>query len=365
MKISSILTIILAFISLSLPACHKSHAEQPHEEHHKIVVTSPMVKDVTITQQYVCQIRSRCNTDICALANGFLMEIPITEGQLVKKGDPMFQILPILYKTRLDAELAEVQLAQQEFNNTERLVKTNIVSANELALFQAKLLKAQAKAKQAEAELSFTVVRAPFDGIVDRLVKQQGSKIKEDDVLTNLSDNSTMWVYFNVPEVRYLEFKAHPGQDIECQQIELVLANGSKFPQKCQTVTPMSKVNNETGNFSYRADFPNLNGLLRHGQTGNILIHRTLKNAIVIPQRATFETLDKRYVWVIDKEEKTHQREIIVDHELDDIFVIKSGLSADDKIVLEGKLQVHDNEKVKYDFDRPQEVLTNLKRHAE
>ena len=102
-----------------------------------------------------------------------------------------------------------------------------------MALFEAKLAKAKAKAKLAEAELNFTIVRAPFDGIIDRLHEQQGSLVKEGDILTTLSDNSVMWVYFNVPEARYLEYKAgarKPGKDESQIAIELVLANGSKFP---------------------------------------------------------------------------------------------------------------------------------------
>ena len=86
-----------------------------------------------------------------------------------------------------------------------------MVSQQEVALFEAKLAKAKAKAKLAEAELNFTIVRAPFDGIIDRLHEQQGSLIKEGDILTTLSDNSVMWVYFNVPEARYLEYMAEPG----------------------------------------------------------------------------------------------------------------------------------------------------------
>ena len=130
----------------------------------------------------------------------------LKEGQAVKKGDVMFKIVPILYKAKLDAEKAEVQLAQLEYDNTKRLVQDRIVSPNEVALFEAKLAKAKAKVKLAEAELNFTTVRAPFDGIVDRLHKQLGSLIKEGDILTTLSDNSVMWVYFNVPEARYLEY---------------------------------------------------------------------------------------------------------------------------------------------------------------
>ena len=365
MKNARILTTILALLSLSLPACNLHKEEQSHEEHHKIVVTTPMAKDVVITQQFVCQIRSQRNIEVRAMEEGYLEQITVKEGQAVKTGDELFKVRPTLYKTKLDAELAEAQLAQLELNNTKKLYEQKIVSMQEVSLFEAKLAKAQAKAAQAEAELNFTIVRAPFDGIIDQLQQQQGSLVKKEDLLTTLSDNSVMWVRFNVPEVRYLDYKGHPGQDIECRQIELVLANGKKFPQNCNNVTSMAKLNSETGNFAYRADFPNPDRLLRHGQTGNILIHRTLKNAIVIPQRATFEILDKRFVKVIGADDLVHQREIVVEHELDDIFVIKSGLSVDEKIVLEGILQVHESEKVEYEFLPPKEAMADMKKHAE
>ena len=335
---------------------HKHEEEEAHHEQHKIVVTSPKAKDVIITQQYVCQIHSQRHIKVRALENGYLEEIPVKEGQAVKKGDVMFKIVPILYKAKLDAEMAEAKLAQLEFNNTKKLSEQKVVSQNEVALFEAKLAKAQAKAKLAEAELNFTNVKAPFDGIIDRLHEQQGSLIKEGDILTTLSDNSVMWVYFNVPEARYLEYMADLGQDKEDQQIELVLANGSKFPQTGKIGAIEAKFNNETGNIPFRADFPNPDRLLRHGQTGTVLIHRALKNAIVIPQRATFEILDKRYVYVVDKDDVVHQREIVVQNELDDIFVIKKGLGVDDRIVLEGIRQVRDGEKVEYEFRPPEQV---------
>ena len=102
---------------------HKHKEEQPHQEHQKIVVTSPKAKDVVITQQYVCQIHSQRHINVCALEDGYLEEIPVKEGQAVKKGDVMFKIIPILYKAKLDAELAEAKLAELELNNTERLFK--------------------------------------------------------------------------------------------------------------------------------------------------------------------------------------------------------------------------------------------------
>jgi membrane fusion protein (multidrug efflux system) len=359
MKISQTLAVILALISLTLPACRK--VGQPDLEHHKIVVTSPEARDVVITQQYICQIHSRRHIKVRALENGYLGEVRVNEGQAVKKGDLMFKIVPTLYQARLDAELAEAKLAELELKNTERLFKDKVVSQNEVALFQAKLAKAKAKAKLAEGELNFTIVRAPFDGIVDRLHEQLGSLIKEGDDLTTLSDNSVMWVYFNVPEARYLDYMAGRDQDKEGREIELVLANGGTFRHGGKIGAIEAKFNNETGNIPFRADFPNPDGLLRHGQTGNVLIHRTLKNATLIPQRATFEILDRRYVYAVGKDEVAHQREIVVRHELEDIYVIEGGLGVNDRFVLDGIREVRDGEKVEYEFRRPEQVIANQK----
>jgi membrane fusion protein (multidrug efflux system) len=209
-----------------------------------------------------------------------------------------------------------------------------------------------------------------------------------------------MWVYFNVPEARYFEYKA----DLEKQKddehdkdddsddddadeeeedddaddddddeadhhkhlhIELKLANGKIFPHKGSIGAIEADFNNTTGNISFRADFPNPDALLRNGQTGTILIHNTLTDAVVIPQRATFEILAKQYVYVVDEDGVVHQRDITVQVEQDDIFVIEKGLKENDKIILEGIRQVRDGDKVEYEFQAPEEVLGNLKYHAE
>lgn len=364
MKIPKFLaTTLLALIPISLAACNK------HEEHHemelrKIVGTSPEVRDVVITQQYVCQIHSRRHIKVCALEGGYLEEIHVKEGQAVKKGDEMFKIVPILYQAKLDAENAEAKLAELELNFTNSLLKDKVVSPNEAALYQAKLAKAKAKAQLAQAELNFATIKAPFDGIIDRLYEREGSLISEGDILTTLSDNDVMWVYFNVPESRYLEYMASQGKD-ESPTIDLVLANGSKFDQTGKIGAIEAKFNNETGNIPFRADFQNPDHLLRHGQTGTILIHRTKHNALVIPQRAVYEILAKRYVYVVDDEDVVHQREITIQNEQDDIFVVDKGLEPGDKIVLEGVRQVRDGEKVEYEFRGPEVVLGNLKYRAE
>jgi membrane fusion protein, multidrug efflux system len=149
-----------------------------------------------------------------------------------------------------------------------------------------------------------------------------------------------------------------------------VLANQDKFPYPGKIGNGDGAItgqfDNTMGNIAFRADFPNPDGLLRHGQTGTILIHRTLKNAIVIPQRATFELLDKRYVWVLDKDDVAHQTLITIKHELEDIFVIQNGLDVKDRIVLEGVREVTDQNKVEgYVFRKPEDALKNQKFHAE
>lgn len=348
---------------------HGAESDEPegsaHEEGQRIITTTPKVMDVTVTQPYVCQIHSRRHIDVRALVGGYLQEIAVKEGQEVKQGDVLFKILPTLYQAKLDAEVAEAQLAELEYNNTKRLAEQKVVSENEVKLLEAKLAKAKAKVKLANAELNFTNVVAPFDGIVDRLYQQLGSLISEGDVLTTLSDNSVMWVYFNMPEVDYLEYMAGRAQHQGDERIELKLANGKIFSQPGKIGAIEAKFNNENGNLPFRADFPNPDRLLRHGQTGTILISRVLKNALVIPQRATFELLDKKYVYVVDDEGVAHQRLIVEEREKDDIFVIKSGLEPTDRIVLEGVREVKDGEKLVTEYEQPDEVLEHLKFHAE
>jgi len=387
MKKSRILAVFPALICLCLPACQGTHAEEKgrekakhedghHEEQHKIVVTSPAAKDMTITQQYVCQIRSKNHTEICARAFGILEEIPVKEGQSVEKDQILFKVAPPLYQAKYESELAEYQVALQEYENTKRLADLNSVSQRELMIYKAKLGKAQANVNKAQAELNFATVRAPFNGIIDRQHKQVGSTVKEGELLTTLSDNSTMWVRFNVTEARYYEFMAGLGEDKSLNslrdwmnkytKIELMLADGTKFQQRGTLGTIEADFNNTTGNINFRADFPNPNHLLRNGQTGTVLIHRTLHDAIVIPQRATYEILDKRYVFVIGEDHVVRQRPITILHEMDDVFIIKSGLNENDKIVLEGVRQVHDGEKLgESEYIKPEEALANQKHHAE
>jgi membrane fusion protein (multidrug efflux system) len=362
MKVCPILAIIPALLSLCLSSCNRE-TEAHDQEAHKILATTPQVMPVTITERYVCQIHSQRHIKVRALEMGYLEAIPVKEGQAVEEGDVLFKVRPILYQSKFDAENAEAKLAQLEYDYTKKLYEDKVVSKNEVLLLEAKLAKANAKAQLAAAELDFATVKAPFDGIVDRLRHQHGSLVEEGEVLTTLSDNSLMWVYFNVPESRYFDYMT--GQNKEDLKIELELANRNTFDQTGKIGAIEADFNNENGNIPFRADFPNPNRLLRHGQTGTVLISRVLKDALVIPQRATFEVLQKRYVYVIDEEHVAHQREIVPQNELEDLYVLKKGVGADEKIVLEGIRQVRDGEKVEFEDREPEEVVAQLKYHAE
>ena len=328
-------------------------------------MTSVVAQDITATRTYVCQIRSCKHIEVRALESGYLEAIPVREGQQVQQGDLLFKVLPPLYEAKMQAEAAEVQLAQIEFDNAKKLFDQNVVSEQEVALAQAKLAKAQAQMRLSQAEFAFTYIKAPFSGIINRLLCQHGSLVSEGDVLTTLSDNSTMWVYFNVPESRYLEYMENEAHTHDEIQVRLMLANHTLFDQLGKIGAIEADFNSETGNIAFRADFPNPNSLLRHGQTGKVHLNRMIHGATVIPQRATFEVLAKRYVYVVDEEKVIHQREIQVGVEQDDIFVLTSGVKPGERVVMEGIRQVRDGEKIDFEYRAPEVVFQQLKNKAE
>ncbi len=212
--------------------------------------------------------------------------------------------------------------------------------------------------------MRFTEIRAPFDGIIDRFNVKLGSLVAEGDLITNLSDNSKMWVYYNVPEAEYLDFRAKAAKNTP-EKVNLMMANNQYFEYPGIVETIEGEFNNETGNISFRATFPNPKGLLRHGETGNIRVTLPLKNALLIPQKATFEILDKKYVYVIDKNNKIQSRAITIEAEMPYLFAVKEGLSEGDKILLEGLRLVKENQKIEYKLEKPEYVLSHLELYAE
>lgn len=343
-------------------SCENKKEEK--EEKVKYLVTSPLQKDTTIIKEYVAQIHSIQHIEMRALEKGYLQKIFVDEGQRVEKGQLMFQIMPMIYEAELKKSAAEANYVDIEYQNTKKLADKNVVSQNELALAQAKLEKAKAEVALAKTHLDFTTIRAPFSGIMDHFQARLGSLVDEGDLLTTLSDNSKMWVYYNVPEAEYLTFKAHSHGD-STMKVKLLMANNEVFQYPGVVQTIEADFNNETGNIAFRATFPNPKGLLRNGETGSVLMTTPLKNAIIIPQKATFEVLEKKYVYVVDDKRHVHQREVTVASEMPDLFIVSGGLKATDKIMLEGIRKVKDGDKIEFEYQNPKEVVSHLKVHSE
>jgi membrane fusion protein (multidrug efflux system) len=343
-------------------SCQNKNVEK--KEHTAFLVTKPIKKDTSITKDYVSQIHSYRHIELRALEKGYLQDISVDEGQHVKKGQMMFQIMPNIYQAELQKAKAESKTAEIELQNTQLLADGNVVSQNELALAKANFDKANAEVELAETHLGFTKIKAPFDGIMDHLEAREGSLLDEGELLTTLSDNSKMWVYFNVPEAEYLDYIISSDKDTK-KEVELLMANNKRFNQKGIVETIEGEFNSETGNIAFRATFPNPDGILRHGETGSVLMKVPFKDVIIIPQKATFEILNKTYVFVIDKNNVVKQREISIGAELPHLFIVNKGLSENDIILLEGIRMVKNNEEIHTKFLEPNKVLSELDLYAE
>ncbi|WP_316752908.1 efflux RND transporter periplasmic adaptor subunit [Pedobacter gandavensis] len=357
-----ILVLTGAVALLNLTSCNTKKEEKKEES--QFTITSPLKTDTSFTKEYVSQIRSVRNIEIRAQEKGYLQNIYVDEGQSVKAGQLLFRIMPKFYEAELLKAQAEVKAAQIELQNVKTLADKNVVSKNEQAMAQAKLDGAKAEASLARLHLSFTEIKAPFDGTIDRIPQKLGSLIDEGELLTSLSDNSQVFAYFNVSEPEYLAYQTNT-KDRGDKQVSLLLANSEVLKDKGNVEVIESEFNSETGNIAFRARFPNAGKLLRNGQTGKILMTVPLRNALIIPQKATYEIQDKMYVFVVGKDDVIHSRNITVASEMPDLYVVGSGISETDKILLEGVQKVKEDEKIRYKFLEPKAVISHLRLKAE
>jgi len=345
------------FFLIGFNACKTKQEDKV--EAGKFTVTSPILIDTFFNKEYVAQIQSLQNIEIRAKVKGFIETINVDEGQRVKPGQLLFTIRPRQYEAELMKVRAEARTADLEMQNVKKLAEKNIVSQSELAMAVAKLDEAKAEVALAELEYSYTQVTAPFDGIIDRIQFKTGSLIDEGTLLTTLSNNKDIYAYFNVSEVEYLDFK-NKNDNTEKTPLTLLLANSQPHKYKGYIQNIEGQFDNETGNIAFRAKFPNPEYLLKHGETGKVQLKMDLKNALIIPQKATYEIQDKIYVYVVDDKNVVKSRNITVKQKLPNLYVIESGLSASDKILLEGVQNVKEDDKIKFDFISPDQVMGQL-----
>ncbi len=336
-------------------------------------VTQPLVMDTTYQKEYVADIQSPQHVELRARLQGFLEKVHVDEGQAVREGQVLFTISSQAFREELrkanallNSAEAEAKVAEVAVQNTRILVEKNVVSKSELAMSEAKLEALRAKIEEAKSDvsaaqlnLSFAKVKAPFSGIINRIPNKQGSLIEEGMLLTTLSSNHNVFAYFNVSEKEYLELEQQKNTDWK-KSASLMLVNGQLHPYKGRVETAETVINKATGSIAFRARFLNPGHFLKHGSSGKVLIENELKNALVIPQKSTFEVQDKLYVYVVGEGNKVEMRPIVPKLRLSHLYVIESGLSVNDKFIYEGIQTVQQGDVIVPEFKPLGEFMSML-----
>ena len=357
-------SVLLLFWAAWLGPVACKNAASDSQEALNLRVTQPFRTDVELSKSFVAQIRAIRHIDLRPIEQGYVQAVFVDEGQQVAKGTKLFQILPSIYQAEVQKAQAEADLRQIEYDNTQVLAKQKVVSPGELAIARAKANRAQAEVKLEATRRSMTEIHAPFDGLVGRFNVRQGSLVDEQDLLTTLSDNSTMWVYFNVSEAEYIDYKSRSGEE-RARPVQLLLANGQAYAHPGKVDTIEADFNNATGSVAFRAAFANPEGLLRHGETGRVVMTTPLKQALLIPQRATFDVLERKFVFVVGENGVLVSRPITVATELPQVFVVKSGVTERETILIDGLRRVQDGARIRPQNLRPEEVYNKLDMVAE
>lgn len=354
---------LVLLTAFALASCGNTNQDDTasNEQNH-VPVTVLASYDIDLKQEIVADIQAQQNIEIRARVDGFLETIHVDEGQTVQKGQLLFSLADQEYRVavvRNQADLAnakaEVEGAQIELERVKDLVDKKVVSPTEQKLAKAKLDAAlakmssnQAELEKAQIKLEFTKIRAPFDGIVDRLPLKRGSLIKEGTELTTLSDISKVFAYFYLTERQYLNFaKGKVGLQIDQKDtVELVLADGAVYPQAGKIEAMQGQFDEATGSLSFRARFPNQAKLLKHGATGKVRFANHLDQAVLVPQKATFEVQDKIFVFLVDSAGILKVRSFEPQARYQDFYVVKTGLQAGDRVVYEGFQSLKEGDKV-------------------
>ena len=323
------------------------------------VILNP--RPISLHRQYVGDIQAVRNVQIYARVKGYLENIHVDEGQEVKKGQLLFQINSEEYQTELatakanlQSVIAEAKAMEFEVNRTKDLVAKNVVSQSELDVAKArydalaaKIEAARSAESSAAIHLAYTNIRAPFDGVIDRIPYKIGSLINEGTLLTTVSDIKAVNVYFNVSEREYLEFVKSDREGNGEGIVDLYLADGSLFPNKGKIETLEGEFDEGTGSIAFRARFLNAEKMLKHGSSGTVRVTNTIDSSLLVPQKAVFEIQDKSYVFVVDDSSKIKQRSFIPKTRTGLFYVVESGLEPGEKIVYEGTQSLKEGQTIK------------------
>lgn len=310
----------------------------------------------TLASTYSATIRGRQDIEIYPQVSGTLTKVCVEEGQKVKKGQALFIIDQVPYEAALRTATANVEAAnaslataQLTYESKQELHKENVISAFDLSTAKNSLLAAKAQLTQAQAQetnarnsLSYTVVKSPSDGVIGTLPFRVGALVSPSlpQALTTVSDNSDMYVYFSMTENQLLEMIRQYGSKdqalAQMPNIKLQLSDRSIYPQSGKIETISGVIDRTTGTVSLRAVFPNKEGLLHSGGTGNAILSTQRTAALVIPQIATYEIQDKKFVYkIVDGMAKSTQIQVTRVNGGQE-YIVEEGLAAGDVILTEG-----------------------------
>jgi membrane fusion protein (multidrug efflux system) len=364
--------VLLLGVVVYFTACTSN--KESKTEAGRFPVTNPIRLDTTYISEYIADIQSIQNIEIRTKVRGYIDKIYVDEGQFVKAGQTLFSINNQEFQKELmkakaltKTAIAEAKKAELELESIRTLSDKKIVSKTELHKAEANFDAALAKVEEAKANeasslinISLSNIKAPFDGIINRIPFKTGSLIDEGTLLTSLSNNKEVYAYFNVSENEYLSYSKQNAQK-ETREISLVLSNRELHKYKGKIETVEGEFDKSTGNIAFRAKFPNPELLLKHGSSGKVQLTNHLKEALVIPQKASFEIQDKFYVFVVDENNVVKTRNISIKQSLPHLYVIESGLTSNDKIVYEGIQTVKEGDKILTDFVHMKQVISQIK----
>ena len=352
------MAILLGLIMLFIYSCSSSPAAAPAPPPPSLPVESIVSSTDTTYQEYPASIEGTVNVEVRPQVSGTLDRVFVDEGAFVKAGEPLFKINDQPYRAALNNAIASQHAAesaaanaQLEVDKLTPLVQNKVVSEYQLKTAKAALDVAKANIEQAKANVStaqinvgYTLIKAPVNGYIGRLLKKQGSLVGPTDPesLTQLSDVHDVHVYFSLSEKDFVNFKEqYPGQTLkdklkQLPSVSLLLADNSVYAKQGKVDMIDGQFDKTTGAITLRANFENPQGLLRSGNTGKIRLSLQHKDVLKVPQSATIEVQDKVFVFAVADSDKVKKTAITVVGKSGNDYLIKDGLKAGDQIVLSG-----------------------------
>lgn len=337
-------------------SCGKSGQDGAQQQAPEFAVMTVGTEDVTLETAYPATLHGQNDVEIRPQVSGFLTKVHVIEGQHVTEGQVLFTIDSVQLQAAVDAAKASIQVAQANVNtaqtnanNNKLLYDKNIISqsayqtaVDQLNSAKASLASAQANLVSAQKNLSYAVIKAPRSGVVGTIDNKEGSLVSPSTLLTVLSENSGMEAYFSLTEKEILNMTDEGRRSIKeaiaaIPAVTFQLADGTLYPQKGKIVSISGVIDTSTGAASVKALFPNPDGMLRSGNTGKVLIPNNADNVIRIPQKATFEIQDMKFVYVLGDSSKVHSTPVTVEANNDGTtYIVTDGLKAGEVIVTEG-----------------------------